>query len=80
VHVPALQTSGPLQNTPSLHGLPLVSGPVHASLASLHDSAQLPSPSAPGHGLPACDVHAPALHVSLPLQYRPSLHGAVLPV
>ena len=48
------------------------------SAASLQDSLQLPSPSDPGHGLPECTEQVPPLQVSVPLQNRPSLQGAVL--
>jgi hypothetical protein len=74
-HVPdPLQVSPTVQNRPSLHATPFGSGAVQVSAASLQLSAQLPSPSGPGHGLPACVEHTPAAQVSVPLQNRPSLH------
>src|SRR6185369_122349 len=76
LHDPFEQVSVPLQKIPSLHGLPFGSGPVHPPAASLHDSAQFESPSAPGHWTPECCVQNPvALQLSAPLQNRPSLHG-----
>src|SRR3989442_12069162 len=75
---PAVHTSVVVQVSPSLHAEPSRSGAVQLSIASLHDSAQLASPSGPGHGLPACTVQAPALHWSAPLQKRPSLHAVPL--
>lgn len=75
LHVPALHVSAPLQNKPSLQAEPLGSAAVQLSEASLQDSAQFPSPSGPGHGFPVCTLQAPALHVSAPLQYRPSLQA-----
>jgi hypothetical protein len=74
VHAPPEHVSAPLQNRPSLHAEPFGSAAVQLSDVSLHVSEQFESPSAPGHGLPACVVHPPALHVSFPLQNRPSLH------
>ena len=47
-----LQVSAPVQNHPSVQALPSGSAPLQSSAASSQDSAQLPSPSAPGHGLP----------------------------
>ncbi|MBI4883552.1 MAG: hypothetical protein HY826_05795 [Actinobacteria bacterium] len=47
--VPPLHMSTAVQYWPSSHELPLVSAAVHVSLASSQDSAQLASPSAPGH-------------------------------
>lgn len=48
VHTPAWHASPTLQNVPSLHGEPFGSGAVHEPPeASVHVSAQLPSPSAP---------------------------------
>ena len=76
--VPPLQVSAPSQKRPSLQAEPLGSGAVQLSAASLHDSLQLPSPSGPGQGSPACTVQVPPLQVSAPLQNRPSLQGAVL--
>jgi hypothetical protein len=71
---PAVQVSTAVQNLPSLHADPFGSLPVQLLPASLQLSAQLASPSGPGHGLPACTVQAPAAHVSAPLQNVPSLH------
>jgi hypothetical protein len=73
---PPLHWSAPLQNTPSLQGEPFGSGDEHASALSLQTSAQLPSPSAPGQGLPACTLQLPFAQKSAPLQNTPSLHGA----
>jgi hypothetical protein len=73
--IPLLQVSAPLQNAASLHAEPLGSAAVQVSVGSLHDSAQLASPSGPGHGLPLCVAQTPPLHVSLPLQYSPSVHA-----
>jgi len=56
-----------------LHAEPFGSAAVHASVDSLQLSAQLASPSAPWHGLPAWVEQTPVLHVSAPLQYSPSL-------
>jgi hypothetical protein len=74
---PAVHTSVDVQVSPSLHAEPSGSGAVQLSVASSHDSAQLPSPSGPGQGLPEC-VQLPPLQVSVPLQKRPSLHGVPL--
>jgi hypothetical protein len=63
-----------LQKSPSLHAELFGSAARQLSFASLQLSAQLPSPSAPGHGLPAWTVQAPAAHVSAPLQNVASLH------
>jgi hypothetical protein len=53
MQAPLRHTSMPSQKMPSsAHGLPSGSGPVHESVASLHDSEQLPSPSGAGHGSP----------------------------
>jgi hypothetical protein len=67
-----------VQKRPSLQAEPSGSFPVHDFPASLQLSAQLLSPSGPGHGVPACTVHAPAAHLSAPLQNVPSSH--VVPV
>jgi hypothetical protein len=72
VHVPLLQVSAPSQNTPSLHALPSGSGALQRCVVSLHDSAQLPSPSGPGHGLPVCALHVPPWQKSAPVQKSPS--------
>jgi hypothetical protein len=77
-HAPDEHVSLPLQNAPSLHAAPLGSEAVQLSDASLQDSAQFESPSGPGHGLPACPVHAPEAHVSAPLQNNPSLQAVPL--
>ena len=61
--------------SPSSQSLPFESFALQLSAASLHDSEQSPSPSAPGHGLPACWEHVPFEHVSPPLQKSPSSHG-----
>ena len=74
-HAPPLQTSAPLQNKPSLHAEPFGSGAAQFWPASLHDSAQLPSPSGPGHGLPVCTLQVPPPQVSVPLQNSPSVHA-----
>jgi hypothetical protein len=73
---PAWQVSPTLQNVPSLQTEPFGSGAVHdPPEASVQLSAQFPSPSAPGQGLPACTRQPPAaLHLSVPLQKSPSLH------
>jgi hypothetical protein len=71
-----LQRSVSVQNNPSLQFVLFASLPLQSSDDSLHVSEQSASPSAPGHGLPACPVHAPALlQVSAPLQNKPSLHA-----
>jgi hypothetical protein len=75
LQVPALHESAPVQNRPSSQAAPSGSGAVQLSAASLHDSAQLPSPSGPGQGSPACVLQEPELQVSAPLQNRPSLHA-----
>jgi hypothetical protein len=46
----------------------------HESAASLHTSAHSPPPV---HGSPEWLEHVPPLHVSVPLQNSPSLHGAL---
>jgi hypothetical protein len=51
---------------------------VQLSVDSLHDSLQLPSPSGPGQGSPACTLQAPALQVSAPVQKRLSVHAEPL--
>jgi hypothetical protein len=53
VHTPPLHESTPLQLCPSLQNEPFGSCAEQLSADSLHDSLQLLSPSAPGHGLPA---------------------------
>jgi len=63
---------------PSLQLKPLGSARVQLSRDSLHDSAQLLSPSAPGHGLPEWTLQVPLLQLSDPLQYNPSLHTVPL--
>src|SRR5262245_59720420 len=52
LQVPPLQVSAPLQKMPSLQGEPFGSAAVQVSVASLHDSLQLLSPSGPGQGSP----------------------------
>lgn len=73
---PAWHASPTLQNVPSLQSEPFGSAALHdPPEASVQLSAQFPSPSAPGQGLPACTTQAPAaLHLSVPLQKVPSLH------
>lgn len=73
VHTPAWHASPTLQKSPSSQLEPFGSGAVQESVASLQLSAQLPSPSGPGQGLPACTAHTPAAQVSPPLQNVPSL-------
>src|SRR5262249_21709404 len=75
LHAPPEQLSAPLQKRPSLHGDVLPSAALQSPAASLHDSWQLPSPSGPGHGFPACTLHAPPEHESSPLQKIPSSQG-----
>src|SRR5262245_27322415 len=70
---PELHASVDVQASPSLQTEPSGSAAVQPSAASSHDSAQLPSPSVPGQGEPACTVQLPALHWSVPLQKSPSL-------
>jgi len=77
-HAPPEQVSAPLQNVPSLQADPLGSLAVQLSAASLHDSLQSPSPSAPGHGFVPCTEQAPPEQVSLPLQKRPSVQAEPL--
>src|SRR5688572_12275747 len=72
VHVPDVQVSVPLQKRPSVQAEPLGSGARQLSAASLHDSAQLPSPSAPGQGSPVWVEQVPPPQVSVPLQKSPS--------
>ena len=75
MHVPeALQLSVWVQNNPSSQLEPEVSFAVQLSAASLHDSEQSPSPSAPGQGSPVLLPHAPPEQVSVPLQNDPSVH------
>jgi hypothetical protein len=73
----ALHVSAPLQKAPSLHALKFGSFAVQLPAASLQLSAQFPSPSGPGQGLPAW-LQVPPPHVSVPLQKIPSLHDTVL--
>lgn len=78
VQTPDWHVSPTLQKSPSLHAEPFGSGAVQESVVSLQLSAQLPSPSAPGHGLPALTLQTPeALHLSVPSQKSPSLHGVL---
>jgi hypothetical protein len=76
VHVPAVHTSPTVHWSASVQPEPSGSGAVQAFAASEHVSAQLPSPSGPGHGVPACKAHVPRTHVSVPLQKMPSVQGA----
>src|SRR5262245_5264431 len=75
VHSPVWQVSPTLQKSPSWQGEPFGSAAKQLSFASLQLSAQLPSPSAPVQGLPACTLQTPAAQVSAPLQNVPSLHA-----
>src|SRR5690606_6635352 len=77
VQTPLLHASEPVHTRPSVHADPSGSAAVHEPAASSQDSEQLPSPLGPGHGSPACVVHAPAAQVSAPLQNEPS--SQVLP-
>ncbi len=70
---PAEHESDAVHSSPSSQAVPLGSAALHVSLPSLHDSLQLLSPSAPGHGSPAWLLQLPPLHVSAPLQNVPSL-------
>lgn len=76
--VPAAHASLIVHSSPSLQGLPFTSAAAQLSAASSHDSTQLPSPSAPGQGLPAWLLHDPSLQVSAPLQKAESSQAAVL--
>jgi len=76
-HPPALQVSVVHGLPSSAHALPFGSAAVQESEVSLHDSAQLASPSGPGHGSPEC-THDPPLQVSTPLQKSPSSQDTVL--
>jgi len=73
-----LQVSVPLQYKLSLQPVPFASGPVQASAASLQLSLQFGPTSCPAHGLPVCTEQLPPEHVSVPLQYAPSLHALEL--
>lgn len=74
---PAEQVSVTVQKSPSLQAEPLASAAVQVSAASLQLSAQLPSPSAPGQGVPE-PPQTPLLQVSVAVQNSPSLHGEPL--
>jgi hypothetical protein len=77
VHTPlALQASAPLQKSPSLQNEVAASFAVQLSVASLQASEQSESlsPRKAAQGSPAWPVQAPELHVSAPVQNRPSLH------
>jgi hypothetical protein len=64
-----------VQALPSVHPVPTGSDAVQFFPVSLHEAEQLPSVVLSGkHGSPTCTVHAPAEHVSAPLQKTPSLH------
>jgi hypothetical protein len=76
--MPPVHWSVTVQNCPSLQVLPSGSGALHALVVSLHASAQFPSPSGAGQGLPVWLEQLPPLQVSVPLQNRSSLQGAVL--
>ena len=75
LQAPPPQESVPVQNRPSVQAEPFGSGAVQLSAPSLHDSAQLPSPSGPGQGFPVCTPQAPALQASVPVQKRPSVQA-----
>src|SRR5262245_48893400 len=64
----------------SVHTLPSSAHavPVRAKQLSAVSSQVRAHSGPPVHGSPACTLHVPLLHVSAPLQKRPSLHGAVL--
>ena len=68
----------PHQKRPSLQGDAFASAALQESPASLQLSAQLPSPSGPGHALPACWLQVPPLQLSAPLQKTLSLQGLPL--
>jgi hypothetical protein len=71
-HTPAWQVSAPLQTLASAHAVPLATGVVVHPVAGLQPSVVHTLPSLQTMGVPA--VHAPAWHVSAPLQLLPSLH------
>jgi hypothetical protein len=77
LQTPFWQVSVWVQNNPSLQALPFGSLAVQFFAPSLHDSAQLPSPSGPGHGL-VPDEQMPAEQVSAPLQNTPSSQSALV--
>jgi hypothetical protein len=70
-----LQLSVPSQNTPLSQPVPGGSAALQASIASLHEVAQLLSVGSTVHGLPPWIEQVPPLHVSAPLQNAPSVHG-----
>src|SRR5690349_15110056 len=80
VQTPAVHFSPLVQASPSSQALLFGSSVVQLSAPSLQDSAQLPSPSGPGHGSPAWVEQAPLpLQLSAPLQNRLSLQVVLGP-
>src|SRR5688572_29873710 len=78
--VPPEHWSPVVQTLPSSQTLASASLARQLSAPSSHVSAQLPSPSAPGHGSPVCTVQSPVpSHVSVPLQNAASLQGVLAP-
>ena len=67
------QTSSVQEFESAVHGVPAATAQL--SLASVHEPPHSPPPA---HGSPACAAHVPPLHVSAPLQNRPSSQGAAL--
>src|SRR5262245_5546333 len=75
-HVPLLHVSV-TSHVPAAarHGDPSGSAARQLSAISSHDSLQSVSPSGPVQGSPVELPHAPPVHVSVPLQNRPSVHA-----
>jgi hypothetical protein len=72
VHRPTWQVSVPLQTLPSLHGVPLTTGPFAQPVTGSQESIVQALPSLQLSGLPV--VQVPVWQVSAPLQTLPSVH------
>lgn len=75
---PPVHWSLDVQMLPSLQPVPFGSAAEHVSLASLQDPVQLASLVLSGEQGSPVWPHVPPLHVSVPLQNKPSLHATVL--
>ena len=74
----ASHVSAPLHHNPSLHKA-LFGILLQESVASLHESSVHPILSLQFIGVPGSHVRVAPLHVSAPLQYKPSSHSESRP-